>query len=333
MDRANRLRCCPALALVAAALLGLPLDCSAAVTLLSALPSLGRATDIRDTGAIVSTAAQWTVYQSLSYRFADQKFGPDGRVSPLGLNQTITLASAPTSVSYGVSDRLALGLTFAGWNRVRRTLSLTNFADGATLLGQTLPTGQSTRLVQKGDGAGDWTLNGQFRLSRAGQALSRFVSLDVTVPTAGSDPSGPLELPIGQGYYGATPSFGANLSDGSWTHSAKLGYEWTSELVSRDFAGVKTVTLPGRGFNFSVGSGFRLHGGVTARAHLTGFQRDAPEDNGVERPERQLRSLELRPGLTIHGPRVRWNVDTFVPLSGANVLRSTGLFATAEVTF
>lgn len=305
----------------------------ASVELISALPSLGRATDIRDTSAVRTATGTWNAYQSYSYRFADQKFDATQRTVGLGFNQTVTLAAAPLSIAYGVNERLVLGLTIPVETRVRRSLSLTNYSPGTTLFGRPLPVGQSVRFVQQGDGPGDLTLNSQFRFSRTGARVTAAASLDLTVPTAPSDPRDALDLPVGQGYWGVTPSVSFSTEDGCWTHFAKAGFEFAAGMVARDAAGVRSVVEPGTGGNFTLGSAFRMHRGVTARLNLSGFERLGREVDGARQPEGSVRSVELRPGLSLHRGKVRWDADTFLPVAGLNVLRTTGLFLTAGVTF
>lgn len=306
---------------------------NAAVTLLSALPTLGVRVDVRSTSASVLEEGHLTVDAGYAFRAADQLYDREGRTVGLSFNQEVVSQTTPITISYGASDRLSLGFTINAFTQLERRASVVSFSPGSTLIGIPLPVGETFFFEQSGRGPGDLTLNSQYDLKLKRPGRTALVQLDATLPTAEEDQRDLLDIPVGQGNASFTLSTYALQEFERFVVSARLGYETNARGTMQQFDGRVSRFRPGDGFNYVVGPLWKAHRRVRPRLLLFGVNRGARVADGVAVPDSEFFVRELRPGLELDRKDVSATLEAFLPLAGKNILRSRGVFATGRMHF
>jgi len=105
-------------------------------------------------------------------------------------------------------------------------------------------------------------------------------------------------------------------------------------ILDPDTLGVHVHQLhSGNGPGFVVGTRMRPNAHVQLRAMILGTVRAATVQGEVAQPNSDLISLEIRPGVEVSSGADRYSLEAFAPVSGKNVLRTTGAVVTYERGF
>ncbi|MBI4863542.1 MAG: hypothetical protein HY815_25250 [Candidatus Riflebacteria bacterium] len=321
------------LATLAALFLGVA-PSRAAVTLLSALPSLGVRVDVRSTSASVLRKGELTLDLGYVFRAAARSFDRNGRLQDLNLNQEITSQTVPMTVSYGATGRFSLGFSINVFTALERNASVMNYSPGATLMGIPLPVGETFFFRQSGAGLSDLTINTQYEVKLRTRGNSLLVQLDTTLPTADADQHTVFDMPVGQGNTSFTFS-GFFVRELNWraTLSLRLGYEHNLYGTATLADGTRARFRPGDGFNWVAGSSLLVHKGVRARALLFGVNRSGRVSNDAPVEDSAFYLAELRPGFEVDRRGIHYTFETFIPVAGTNVLAGKGAFVTGQMRF
>ncbi len=299
----------------------------------SALPSIGRPLDIRDVKNITAAEDRIVVTASHVYQTATQFFDGEGSRQDLPLNQAIRRVAIPIFATYGLSERLSIGAGTTVHNDLERKLAVFNFVSGATLIGQSLPTGSVSSIEVSGDGIGDLNLQLQYQADLFDEGLVSLVTLDVTAPTAESNPASGLDLRVGQGYWAYRLSYSAVRDNFPMVYFLKATYEENRPHSGVTAGGTPFSFDPGDGFDYTLGSSYSIGEEFTLQALIVGSWKQEGSRNGLAGATPHVRSLHFRPGYSFTRGDLTLTQQISVPVSGRNVLSTNGVLTTLEYRF
>lgn len=299
----------------------------------SALPSIGRLLDIRDVKTITAGDRELVWTASHVYETSTKYFDAEGNRKPLPLDQAIRRHVVPVFATYGLGNRWSVGAGASLVNDLQRKLAVLNLTAGASILGQPLAVGQVTTLETEGSGVGDLSFFLQHQPDWFGKRLTSLVALDVVAPTAESNPTSALDMPIGQGNWTYRLSWSGLREIYPMTWFAKLTYENNRAATGRDLTGTAYEFDRGDGLDATFGAGYAIGESFTLLGQFAASWRDQGSRSDRTVPTPFTRSAQFRPGYSFRSGEFVVTQQLEVPISGRNILSTQGFMTTVEYRF